>query len=309
MLIWDDAIALAEWLATDSGTETDTYCKLLMNLSYKQILARFRRDQNSDTQTASTVANQRAYMLPPNFLRFISANFTYGGLSTPIEHIQNETIWTNFSAYTQTSARPTRCYIRTRFGAFGSEILLDPIPSVVGTLEIKYEATDRHLQYTKYTTGTVTVAPGSAALVGAGTTFTNAMVGRYFNVTTEAGTDDQWYRVGSYTSGTAIALETTYEGNGSGSIGGQSFQIAEAFALPEEMQILPVYYFLQHYFSKKGNKDKVAEYAGFYNGIFQQAQRDYNSKDDNAKVFNVNKYHGVGGNFPVYPGYFPTSVT
>ena len=307
MLVWDEAVDLCGWLATDTGTETTTNAKLLMNFGYKQILARFRRDQNSDTQTASTVASQRAYMLPPNFLRFISASFTYGSVLTPIEHIQDETIWQRFTSYTQTTARPTRCYIRTRFGAGGSEILLDPVPSVVGTLEIKYEATDRKLQYTKYTTGTVTITPGSTVITGAGTTFTNAMIGRYFNVTTEAGEDGWWYRIGSYTSATVIGLEQMYEGNGSGALATQSYQIAEAFALPEEMQILPVYYFLQHYYSKLQNEKKTAEYLGLYNGIFNQAKLDYNSKDDNAKVFNASKY-GAGA-WPVWPGHFPQSVT
>lgn len=293
---------MANWLASDSGTETTTQAKLFMNLGYKQILARFRRDQNIDRMTASTVAAQRGYILPPNFLRIKSVTFTYGGILTVVEHVQSEDVWHPYTEYDQTQARPERFFINNRFGVGGAEILLDPIPSVVGTLQVIYEATDRDLNVTKYTTGTITLANGSAAVTGAGTTFTNAMVGRYLQATAADG-DGLWYRISSYSSATSITLDTAYEGaayNG-------TYQIAEAFALPEEMQILPVYYFAQHYWSKKRNKDKIAEFAGLYRAGIDQGQMDYNSKDDSAKVFNSAKYKS---GYPLAtPQHFPQSVS
>lgn len=302
MLIWDDSITLAKWLAVDSGTETDTMAKMIMNLGYKQILARFRRNMTSDTMTTSTVATQRSYMLPPTFLRPVSVSFTYGGNTTPVEHVQNEDIWNQFIQTGQSSSRPLRYFTRYRFGVSGAEILLDPIPSAVGTLQVVFEAGDRDLNVAKYTTGDIALTANSTDVVGSGTTFTNAMVGRYLN-TTDADGDGYWYRIGSYTSATSITLETSY----SGADYSGNYQIAEAFALPEEMQILPVYYFLQHYYSRKQKEKKVAEYAGLYAGLMKQAQQDYNSKDDNAKIFNVSKYSS--GWPQATPSNFPQSVS
>lgn len=305
MLIWDDAISLAKWLATDAGTETETNAKLLMNLGYKQILARFRRGQTSDTQYTSTVANQRAYMLPPNFIRVKgdAVSFTYGGRLTPLKHVQNEELWNRLIETNQTTARPERYFIRSRFGAGGAEILLDPIPSVVGTLQLEYEANDRDLAVTKYNTGTVALTNGSTVVTGTGTTFTNAMVGRYFKINDATG-DGFWYRISSYTSATVIGLEQSYDGN---NVTGVSYEIAEAFALPEEMQILPVYYFLERYFAKKRNKDDKEYYNLLFRDGMSQAQRDYASKDDTARLFNVSKY---ATGLPVAtPSHFPSEVT
>lgn len=276
-----------------------------MNLGYKYLLARFRRGENPDKQTASTVASQRAYMLPPNFLRIKgeSVAFTYGGRLTPLRHVQNEEIWNRFIETDQTSARPERFFINTRFGRGGSEILLDPIPSVVGTLTVEYEATDRDLSVTKYTDGTISLTNGSTTVTGASTTFTNAMVGRYLRVTAATG-DGFWYRIASYSSATSIALEQMYDG---GNVSGVAYEIAEAFALPEEMQILPPYYALQHYFSAKRNTDKVAEYKTLWDTGFREARQAYGSKDDSARIFNTSKY---GGGFPpATPSHFPQSAS
>lgn len=56
---------------------------------------------------------------------------------------------------------------------------------------------------TSYTTGTVTVTTGTGAVTGSGTTFTASMVGKPF----KAAGHSKWYRVKTYTSGTAIVIE------------------------------------------------------------------------------------------------------
>lgn len=56
---------------------------------------------------------------------------------------------------------------------------------------------------TNYTTGTVTVDVTTGAVTGSGTTFTSAMVGLGFKATGHT----SWYRIKSYSSGTAIVIE------------------------------------------------------------------------------------------------------
>ena len=66
-----------------------------------------------------------------------------------------------------------------------------------------------------YTTGTVQVTNGSAAIVGTGTTFTSGMVGKAFRV---AGSNVR-YKVATYTDATHITLTDTYgETGGSGKL-------------------------------------------------------------------------------------------
>lgn len=56
---------------------------------------------------------------------------------------------------------------------------------------------------TDYTTGTVTVTTGTGAVVGSGTTFTAAMVGKPFKATGHT----KWYRVKTFTDATNIVIE------------------------------------------------------------------------------------------------------
>lgn len=73
---------------------------------------------------------------------------------------------------------------------------------------------------TDYTTGTVTVDVTTGAVTGSGTTFTSTMVGKGF----KAAGHTVWYRIKTYTSGTAIVIEddlddtaTAYTGGAIGS--------------------------------------------------------------------------------------------
>lgn len=69
---------------------------------------------------------------------------------------------------------------------------------------------------TSYTTGTVTVTTGTGAVTGSGTTFTADMVGLGF----KADGHSVWYRIKTYTSGTAIVIEDDSDDNTSAYTGG-----------------------------------------------------------------------------------------
>lgn len=69
---------------------------------------------------------------------------------------------------------------------------------------------------TSYTTGTVAVTVTTGAVTGTGTTFTAAMVGLGF----KAAGHSVWYRVKTYTSGTAIVIEDDKDDETSAYTGG-----------------------------------------------------------------------------------------
>lgn len=60
-----------------------------------------------------------------------------------------------------------------------------------------------------YETGTVTVADGSKTVTGLLTVFTAAMVGRKIRI----GTENAYYRIAAYVSGTEVTLKTAYRGD------------------------------------------------------------------------------------------------
>lgn len=81
-----------------------------------------------------------------------------------------------------------------------------------------------------YSTGTITVTSGSASVTGSGTTFTSAMVGRKLVVSG----DNLAYTVKTFTSTTAITLDTVYKGTGGS---GQSYKIYKSvYRLDDRVQ-------------------------------------------------------------------------
>ncbi len=66
----------------------------------------------------------------------------------------------------------------------------------------------------KYTAGTVTMANGSASVVGAGTAWTDGMVGKWFQIST----DSRKYLILSVEGATALTLSQVYDGSSGGSL-------------------------------------------------------------------------------------------
>ncbi len=73
-----------------------------------------------------------------------------------------------------------------------------------------------HRVGTDYSTGTVTITTGTGAVVGTGTTFTSAMVGRGFKAVGHT----KWYRVKTYTDSTHIVIENDSDDEASSYDGG-----------------------------------------------------------------------------------------
>jgi len=173
--------------------------------------------------------------------------------------------------------------------------------SYSGIINLIYEAGDRDMSQAAYTTGSVTIVNGSASVTGSGSTWIAAMVGRYFKITSASG-DGLWYRVATRTANTTITLENYYEGASGSSL---NYTINEAFALPEEMQILPCYYALQHYYAMKQDQKKQADYYALFDIGIKSGKRRYGTKSRSA-VIKKNPWR-IGGSD--YPFYFPSSMT
>lgn len=298
MKIWDDCQTDCQDLASDTTATSLTFFKRFMNQGYKEILAELGRPVTERTQTATTVADQRAYQMPPDFLYPKSITYTVGSTIYPVVEEESQEYWDNLTSVA-ISGIPRLYFVRPRFGYSGAEILLDPRPSGANTLTVVYEATDRDLNIDKYTTGTVAVTAGSATVTGTTTVFIAAMIGRYFNGTANT-SDGMWYKVTARSSDTSITIENVYEGT---TQSGVAYQIAEAFALPEEMQILPVYFALGHYYDIRREDKQAAKYRTLYTQGLLAGKRRWATKS-RGNIIRSKNYITRWGE---YPRYFPSS--
>lgn len=183
------------------------------------------------TKTAVTVASQQYYHYPPGQVSVDAISITIGSVQYPLEPIYDQRLWNLFnSIQIQPTAIPQSFFNRRDdFGIW-------PIPQDVYTITLNAFNRDRNLLVADYATGTVTATQGSVTVTGSGTTFTPAMVGRWFTITdTTSYGQGYWYRVTAYVSATQISLEEAYQGT-TGS--GLTYNIGESPEIPEEGHVI-----------------------------------------------------------------------
>ena len=283
-------------------TEGVTFLNLMANQGYKMLLGVLGRQLTEKVKTATTVASQRGYQMPPDCAWVKNVSVLVGTTKYPLQEVQSEQAWDYYTQNDYTGI-PQRFFYRPRFGIGGGVLELDPIPGAsTYTVRLTIEATDKDLSKDAYTTGTVTVANGSANVTGSGTTFAADMVGRVFQLTSD-GEDRLWYRVKTFTSTTAIVLENVYEGSGTS---GLSYKIAEVFNVPEDIQILPCYFALWQWYDSKKDPTNSLKYKNYWENGIKQARLTHGTKTRD----NIIHYDNFTSPFiPAMPDYFPGEVT
>lgn len=157
------------------------------------------------------------------FISVTSVNF-------PLRIIDTTNGWEQLNAILiQASALPQFYFPRRDdFGIW-------PIPQVTYGGTMLYHYRDRNLSVADYNTGTVTLTQFSNQIVGSGTTFTPAMVGRWFTVTdTTVPGQGFWYRVTGYVDATHLNI---YQQWPNATAAGATYRIGETPETPEETHI------------------------------------------------------------------------
>lgn len=307
MITWDKAQSLTQKWSGDLSTTMLVELKSLLNLGYKDILNIFNGEETEDVRTTATQTSTRAIKLAPNYIRMHSVTATIGSQVYDLVEEESQDRFNERLYLNRTSSRPEVYFLRPRFGVGGTELLLDPIPSTTTTtITTNYAANARDLSQDAYTTGTITATNASTTITGAGTTFTVAMVGRYFQVTATDGTGDgNWYRITGFTSTTSLTIENKYDG---ATVSGKTFTISEIFALPEEMQIMPVYYTMMHYYlgyRQDEDEKRLALWETRYKAAMAAAEKRYKKKGKNNVLRETSRTTG----WPTYPAYFPENAS
>jgi hypothetical protein len=258
-------------------TDTDLLADFNANLGtrYQLILANIASYINESARTATTVASTQYYSYPPGIISLDSISITIGSFKYTLSPIYDQTLWNQLNTMTiQPTAIPQFYFPRKDdFGIW-------PIPSDAWTINYTTFDRDRNLSVADYTTGTALCTTADATVVGTGTTWTDAMVGRWFSITdTTVRGQGYWYRVASVTDTTHLELDRNWN---NATILTSTYRIGESPELPEEAHVLLASGTASDYYA--GVRNDI-EKATYWNNIFWTGDGNNNIRDkDNKNV-------------------------
>lgn len=220
----------------DNSAANQQNGKEVMQHYYTFLASEAKNYSVEKTKYAITKADQRSYLLYPDYLKMKSIRVKNGEAWTPVTECITDWQWHERTEYPHKADRPEVYRLFNDEGAPYFE--LDPIPSTTGdpedpNMEITYEGYLDPLQFpADVNTGTVSVVTGGQGVVGVGTAWTSAMIGRFIVI------DKYFYEIMTVPSPTSLTIRNYYqESNASGS----SYTIAEILRLPAEYHFTPLW--------------------------------------------------------------------
>lgn len=301
MLIWDDSRTVLRKFCQDGSAAGIEFQDFMANVGYKKVLTELGRQVTENTRLTTLEANLGDYQVAPDCIWPKTIWVTSGTTKYKLTEEPSEDKWT-MKTSSQVSGIPSEFHFSPRFGIGGGVLELNPIPGSPYQMKMVYEATEKDLGQVKYTTGTVSLTNRSATVTGIGTNFQADMVNRYFRLNGTQG-ERLWYRVKEFMGSAELKLEQYYHGN---DVTEQPFIIAEIFALPEDCQMLPLYFAAWEWWLTKGNSGKIGEFEKKYITGMSIAKKTHATTTRNNIVNQNTPIFPFG---EVYPSYYPTAIT
>jgi hypothetical protein len=223
-------------IGMEGSTDTTILADFDANLGarYQLILSSLKNYSTQVSKTLSTAIGTQYYSYPNGVNKVDDVVVKIGSVQYPLTTIYAQHTWDLLNAIQiQPSATPQ--FIFPRRDDFG----IWPIPQGVYTITFNHYLKDRNLSVDDYTGGMVTCTNGDETVVGTGTVFTQAMVGRWLTITDKA-TPGQgyWYRIASVTDSTHLELEKKWQNQTISAA--VSYKIGECPEIPEEGHIILV---------------------------------------------------------------------
>lgn len=266
---------VTEQTGDDSAT-TVRNVKRNINIANGKMLAAMGRHFTRASKKTNIVANQQYYQLPEDCIRVTSVWIEENNNKHDLTEIASEDEWNRISS----NLVSTATYPDTYFVRGNDEVGIYPSPgsAITNGLVISYEANQTAMAVDDYTTGTVTATNGSATITGAGTTFSQSMVGRYLKVNN----DGQWYKISAYVSSTAITLENYYDGIATGA--GLAFTIGQAPNLPPQFHDSLADFALMRHYQRLKDKAIYRDFKALWDEAILTARQQYGVKTSSAVV-------------------------
>jgi len=246
------------------------------------------------TTTATTTASTQSYVLPGNLYKLIGVYILVGTVRYTPTEVTSYDDWNRIQASNSiTSDNVTYYFLQ------GNTIQFWPTPaSSSNTITYEYIQAVKDISVADYTTGTiVTLASGSAAVTGSGTSWTAGMVGKFMRITADSAAnkgDGLWYKISAVGSTTTLTLSAVYTGV-SIAAGAAAYTIADCSVIPEKYQTGPVYYAASQYWRKEIDGDSKADrFEAQFNEILNRMKREEGTKgtsvvvDDNTDLSVIN---------------------
>jgi hypothetical protein len=251
MLTFTDQINLCKEYSQLSDATTVVGFKRDVNAGTARFLAKLSRPVDRANRFTSLVDGQQYYQLPEDAIKVSRVKVFLGSRWIDMKQVSDEGTWTDLNQSNQTGD-PTHFFVKgyDEFGLFP-----EPGSNVTNGIELVYEPKHVLLTADDYTTGTIAVTNGSQAITGTGTVFTNIMANGMYILQITDGTDGNYYRVSTYSSGTGLTIENYYQGITSVAA---TYRIGQVSRIPEEYQEAPVDYAMyRHYLSKNEMKNAL----------------------------------------------------
>lgn len=299
LIFWDDAQETLRRMCQDSSIDGIAFQNLMANQGYGQLLEELGRQATEMTEYLTLEANRSSFQVAPDCVRPKTLVLIDGTTETPVIEEPSDLKWTALRS-AQSTGKPNQYHYDPRFGVGGGILHLSPVPSSAYILKMIYEATERSLSQPKYTTGSVSLERGSDVVTGIGTNFNADMPGRYFQLTGDNG-GRLPYRVREYLGSEELRLEQYYHGN---TVTEKPYIIAEAFNLPTDCQMVPLFFAAWMWWSTKGNTVETDKFYKLWREGTRMAKKNHAVPAGDGII----RDNGYSLPFPDYPPNFPVSV-
>lgn len=238
--------------------------------------------------TQLTVGSQQFYAMPANADKIIDVTVLIGTVLWKPREITSRDQWDQVNyAQNVTSNIPQYYFI------YEGKVGFWPTPSQGGNvIGYNYKKKVSDLNLPDYTTGGIfTATNGTATIFGTSTLWNQSMAGSYLQIAsaqvTNAG-DNFWYQISpsATITGTQLFLTAPYKGTNI-TAGSAAYIIGQMSVLPENYQIMPVYWAAANYWRLNGNNiPKAEQYEKLYEAKLTTFERDWSEKNTSPKLDN-----------------------
>jgi hypothetical protein len=250
-------------LSRDDSATNLALGKTLMNICIKKVLSLADWTFYRGSKEYTSVASQQNYTLPDNCWRVKGLKAVYSSVTYTPTEVKNRNSWLALNRVSVSSDIPQKYFI----DEVSKEFKVYPIPTSTDvTYTLRFQKKIIDLSQDDYTTGTVTVAANSNAVVGSGTTWTAAMVGRYIQL------NGFWHEITAFTDATHITIAEQIDT----AVSGDTYTIAEMIPFSDGSEDLPLWYALWQYHQSKENPTPQAQE---YERMFKEGLEDLIRRD------------------------------
>jgi len=258
MKTFNQVVSDFQSITKDSSTATLALAKQWVNDCVHQILSMSDWNFNKDSKSFSSVAQQQDYDPPYNALKIDYVNVYFGNVWYVPQEVRSGDLWRQINNVVVYSDIPTQWYVSNRT----RKISLFPISNSANqTIKIGFTKKVRDLSVADYTTGTVSTTANSTAIVGAGTTFTQRMIGSKIKITSASTViGDMWFEINTYTD----ALHITVKESIPVAVAGASFTISEPIPFMEGFEDISLFFALEKYYRLREKFGVSNEYRAMW---------------------------------------------